>query len=272
VASDGRRFSEYEFVVVASGARTELRESVGIPHTVSEYEWGALWFVADSCEIESVDCLRQYLDGAHTMLGFLPTGTGPNGGDPLTSVFWSIRVDLVEAFRSRGLDHWKARVLELAPDSQPILAQIKSIEQLLFAPYFDVVLPRPFKGRVIFLGDAAHATSPQLGQGCNLALVDAVTLSRAVAESETVEAAFKLYEKNRRPQTRYYQWATRFLTPFFQSNSRVLGWLRDSFMGLACRVPLFARLMTSTMCGLRNGLLSSTKQVGESAEDSRGGL
>ena len=85
-------------------------------------------------------------------------------------------------------------------------------------------------------------------------------------------AAFKLYEKNRRPQTRYYQWATRFLTPFFQSNSRVLGWLRDSFMGLACRIPLFARLMTSTMCGLRNGLLSSTKQVGESSEDSRGSL
>jgi 2-polyprenyl-6-methoxyphenol hydroxylase-like FAD-dependent oxidoreductase len=260
IGSDGSRFSGFDFVVVASGARTELREAVGIPHTVSEYDWGALWFVAESRDIQSGDCLRQHLDGAHTMLGFLPTGLGPLGGAPLTSVFWSIRVDMVAAFRSRGLDCWKERVLELAPKSGPLLEQITNIDQLLFAQYFDVVLKRPHEGRVIFLGDAAHATSPQLGQGCNLALVDAETLARAVTESETVDAAFALYERMRSPQTRYYQWATRFLTPFFQSNSRVLAWLRDSFMGLSCRIPLFGRLMISTMCGLRNGIFSSTEE------------
>jgi 2-polyprenyl-6-methoxyphenol hydroxylase-like FAD-dependent oxidoreductase len=262
VASDGRCFCGYDFVVVASGARTALRKAVEIPHTVKEYAWGALWFVAENGEFESGDCLRQYLVGTHTMLGFLPTGQGPLGGASLTSVFWSIRADLVDDFRHHGLDHWKAGVLELAPKSKPILDQIQSIDQLLFAPYFDVVLKRPFKGSVIFLGDAAHATSPQLGQGCNLALVDAATLGAAVAGSETVAGAFEMYEQQRRSQIRYYQWATRFLTPFFQSNSRMLGWTRDTFMGLACSIPPISKLMISTMCGLQNGLLSSCKDKG----------
>ncbi len=259
VASDGRRFGGYDFVVVASGARTELRKALRIPHVAKEYPWGALWFVAESRQFGHVDCLRQYLNGTQKMLGFLPTGKGPLGGPALTSLFWSIRADRLDAFRRQGLDAWKTEVLELAPKSTPILDQIKTTDQLLFAPYFDVVLKRPFQGRVVFLGDAAHATSPQLGQGCNLALVDAATLGRVVADSRTIEEAFELYEKQRRAQLRYYQWATRFLTPFFQSDSYLLGWGRDALMGVSCRVPVLSKLMTSTMCGLREGLLRSYK-------------
>ena len=261
VATDGREYRGYDLVVIASGARTNLREMTGIRHTVKEYPWGALWFVAESRLDDAPDVLRQHLNGTHTMLGFLPTGKGPHGTAALTSLFWSIQADQVDRFRSDGLNQWKAKVLELAPTAKPILDQIHSMDQLLFAPYFDVAMPCPYQGSVIFLGDAAHATSPQLGQGCNLALVDALTFANAMTQANTIPAAFKLYEKKRRGQIRYYQWATRFLTPFFQSNSRTLGWLRDLSMGLSCRIPPISNLMISTMCGFQKGFFRSDRHA-----------
>jgi hypothetical protein len=37
---------------------------------------------------------------------------------------------------------------------------------------------------------------------------------------------------------RFYRQASHLLTPLFQSNFAPLGWARDAFMGLACRLPV----------------------------------
>ena len=59
-----------------------------------------------------------------------------------------------------------------------LLAQITDIGQLTWARYHDVVMPRYHTQRSVVIGDAAHATSPQLGQGTNMALLDALALAR----------------------------------------------------------------------------------------------
>ena len=260
ISSDRRKFTGFQLAVIAAGARTNLRKAVGIPHTAKEYPWGALWFVAENNNEITPKVLRQYLEGTHTMLGFLPTGREHHEKTRLTSLFWSIKADQVDSFRAQGLSHWKNNVLKLAPHAEPILDQVRSIDQLLFAPYFDVVMRRPFQGNVIFLGDAAHATSPQLGQGCNLALIDAMTFANAMTQSNEIQSALKLYADRRRGQLQYYQWATRFLTPFFQSDSRTLGWIRDLTMGLSCKAPVISKLMISTMCGFQEGLIKVRRQ------------
>jgi len=75
------------------------------------------------------------------------------------SLFWSVPV---EEFARRDFDltHWKTRVLELEPRAEELLGQIEDTSQLLPASYFDVVLPRFDAPRLVFIGDAAHATSP----------------------------------------------------------------------------------------------------------------
>jgi hypothetical protein len=48
---------------------------------------------------------------------------------------------------------------------------------------------------------------------------------------------------------------TRWLTPFFQSDSRLLGWLRDWTFPIANRLPPMRRFMVSTMAGVRTGIV-----------------
>ena len=52
-------------------------------------------------------------------------------------------------------------------------------------------------GRVTLLGDAAHALTPNLGQGACQAIEDAVTLARLLKHSASIEAALQTYQERR---------------------------------------------------------------------------
>jgi len=57
------------------------------------------------------------------------------------------------------------------------------------------------QGRVTLLGDAIHATTPNLGQGACQAIESAVVLARCLSEQTNVAAAFRAYETERQPRT-----------------------------------------------------------------------
>ena len=64
-----------------------------------------------------------------------------------------------------------------------------------FAP-----ITRWSRGRVVLVGDAAHAMTPNLGQGGAQAIEDAYVLAEALAQEKSVEAAFAAYARVRRPK------------------------------------------------------------------------
>jgi 2-polyprenyl-6-methoxyphenol hydroxylase-like FAD-dependent oxidoreductase len=66
--------------------------------------------------------------------------------------------------------------------------------------YYLDPLPAWSKGRVVLVGDAAHATTPGIGQGAAQAIEDAVVLARCLAERDDVPQAFADYEARRRPR------------------------------------------------------------------------
>jgi 2-polyprenyl-6-methoxyphenol hydroxylase-like FAD-dependent oxidoreductase len=62
-------------------------------------------------------------------------------------------------------------------------------------------LPRYFGGTTVVLGDAAHAMTPDLGQGACQALIDAVVLTECLTGSSTVEDGLAAYDRRRRRPT-----------------------------------------------------------------------
>jgi 2-polyprenyl-6-methoxyphenol hydroxylase-like FAD-dependent oxidoreductase len=55
-------------------------------------------------------------------------------------------------------------------------------------------------GRIVLLGDAAHATTPGVGQGAAQAIEDAVALSEVLAQHGDVATSLARYEALRRPR------------------------------------------------------------------------
>jgi 2-polyprenyl-6-methoxyphenol hydroxylase-like FAD-dependent oxidoreductase len=246
----------FDLVVAADGARSLLRGALAGPlvRRAKRYPWGALWAIADDPGDAFAGVLAQVYRGTREMVGFLPSGR-PDGVARV-SMFWSIHEHDVAAWRRDGLGAWKDRVLALAPRAEPLLAQIAEPEQLLYAAYHDVVLRSPSAGRVVFLGDAGHAMSPQLGQGANLALVDADVLCRCLAaHPDDLGAALAAFARARVDQLRYYAWASRLLTPMFQSRLGFLGPPRDALLHPIARIPYVRRQFLSSLAGTKTGLI-----------------
>jgi FAD-dependent urate hydroxylase len=65
----------------------------------------------------------------------------------------------------------------------------------------EVVLNSWSRGAVLLIGDAAHATSPNMAQCAAMALEDAIVLSESLTAADSIPDAFAAYERRRRPRT-----------------------------------------------------------------------
>src|SRR3546814_4135726 len=83
------------------------------------------------------------------------------------------------------------------------------------------------RGRVVLIGDAAQAMSPQLGQGVNMALLDAKAFTAALRDTASMETALDTYQRERRAHVWIYQLWSRWLTPVFLSDRDAVAKMRD---------------------------------------------
>lgn len=248
VDKEGARQGPFDLIVVADGAHSALRRQLMPQAHAPLYPWGCLWTtVRDGTGIGDAGLLRQRVRGTTTMLGLLPVGEGQ------LTMYWSVPVEALAPDRPLDLDSLRRTAREIWPEAAGIVADAVDANDFARATYRHVALPRWNAGSVLFLGDAAHGTSPQLGQGANLALVDAWTLADTLAAGGTLDD----FARRRGATVRFYRQASHLLTPFFQSRLVPLGWMRDAGMGLACRLPLTRPLATTTLAGLRRGWLSA---------------
>ena len=242
----GPSLGPFDLVVVADGARSEVRRGLHLATTDVRYPYGALWAVVPDPEGLAGDVLYQRYRDTRITLGVLPTGIGQ------ASIFWSIRSRDIDA--AIGADHGPIveRMLELAGPAAPLVERVAAVG-LLGATYRDVVVPHPvvLAGRhgLVLVGDAAHAMSPQLGMGASLALADAWSLATAIAEQQDLGLALERYVRDRRAHIRWYTWLSRFMTPVFQSDLVPVGWARDLAFGPAARVPWVRRQFANILLG-----------------------
>ncbi len=245
--ADGRREGRFDLVVDALGSASPLAPGGG-----RALAYGALWASLDWPPDAGFDAtaLEQRYIRASTMAGVLPIGHAPGFAAPQTAFFWSLRADRLEAWRNAGLAAWKTDVLRVWPATAPLLDQITSAEQLTFAQYSHRTLKAPAEPGLIHIGDAWHSTSPQLGQGANMALLDAYALAMTLREPREPSDAARHAIARRIWHVRLYQAMSALFTPVYQSDSILLPLLRDRIVGPFAKIWPANAILAAMVSGL----------------------
>lgn len=248
VAEAGCEEGPFDWVIAADGSRSALRDGSGLVRWRHEYPYGALWAMGPCTAVRGK--LHQVVRGTQSLAGLLPMGNNR------CSLFWGLHRDDKELLWSTGFPAWKNQVVQLCPQAEELLGHLSSFDAIRFTSYQHVVMRRWYDRHTIFIGDAAHAMSPHLGQGVNLALLDAWFFVQALENSGDFHEACRQYSRRRARHLRYYAAVTFLLSPFFQSSGLLKGWGRDVALPLMVRVPWMRREMLHTLSGLKGGFLT----------------
>lgn len=152
--------------------------------------------------------IRGAVDGAHRHLGGL-AGVyylGPGVESMIiraseTGIYWFL--SLARELIPDGLRDPAAILNHMLPRMDATFRAVTSATQEMRCDELFDRDPIPWWGQgvVTLLGDAAHPVLPHTGQGAAQAIVDAVTLGKAVAADSNLERALRAYEAERRPKT-----------------------------------------------------------------------
>ena len=241
---DGQKFGPFDLIIDSAGAKSPLSPIISHP-----LPYGAIWGTVDWPDTElPQDMLRQRYRRADRMVGVLPIGTLPGENTQKAAIFWSMSEDAHAAWLQGGLDAWKTEATDLWPAIAPFADQITNPDQMTMARYTHGTLRKPYGNGIVHIGDAAHRASPQLGQGANMALLDALALAKAVSVAGVADAP-ALYAKARRIHVWAFQAMSAAFTPQYQSDSTFLPKLRDYVMFPVSQIPPAPRVLTQIVRG-----------------------
>jgi 2-polyprenyl-6-methoxyphenol hydroxylase-like FAD-dependent oxidoreductase len=238
----------FDVLIAADGARSLLRRAPELGATVHEFPLGTAWFSGRGDSVRNK--LHQVTRGGRQLIGLLPLGQGR------CSLFCALPRGGKEELARRGLDHVKNEITTLCPQAQSLVSQIDTLSDLTCTRYALVSLKKWSTGRLICIGDAAHSTTPHLGQGVNLALLDALAVADELNSATDAIEALTCAAQFRRRQVTWCWRLSNLLGPVFQNESRLLATARDMVLPWLPRLPWIGWSMVGTMAGLHTGLFS----------------
>lgn len=210
-----------DYLIVADGIHSSVRRQL-LPDALPRYAGYTCW--------------RAVIDAGDLNLSAASETWGTDGRFgivPLTDnrIYWfacinapandaAMRRYTVEDLQ-RHFGHYHAPIAQ-------ILTQTRD-EDLIWNDIIDLKPLKKFAfGNIVLIGDAAHATTPNMGQGACQAIEDAVVLADEMAKNSHPALAFRAFEQRRLKRTHYIVNNSRALGRVAQLNNPVLAAARNA--------------------------------------------
>jgi 2-polyprenyl-6-methoxyphenol hydroxylase-like FAD-dependent oxidoreductase len=206
VVQDDRRVSvgfsdgsteDYDLVVGADGIRSTVRAltlTAAAPSDLGAMNWRSIAPIRPA----GLTGLQMHM-GDGCMFGLVPMGAGSTYG-----FAYVIQPRFHDPLEGR-LDRLRNRFATFGGRVQEYLASLKRDDQVICSAMEWMEFEKWHTRRVVLVGDAAHASSPMMGQGGCMAMEDACVLAEELRAAATVESALANYVSRRKARVEWVQ-------------------------------------------------------------------
>ncbi|GAA3998647.1 NAD(P)/FAD-dependent oxidoreductase [Streptomyces plumbiresistens] len=193
-----------DLLIGADGLNSTVRRTIA-PATQPCYagEYVFYGYTTNTSRIEEADAERiTMVRGSAAAFGY---AVSPGG-----QTYWFARV-AGERLAADEIAHgtpgrWRDLLMPLLRDDATAAAGIVAAtpDDILVTNATEIPTGAPWRsGRMLLVGDAAHAASPATGQGASMAMEDAVILAKALRDAPDTDTALSVYETLRRPRVEH---------------------------------------------------------------------
>jgi 2-polyprenyl-6-methoxyphenol hydroxylase-like FAD-dependent oxidoreductase len=194
--SDGSA-ADYDLVVGADGIKSTVRALTLTAATPSDL--GAMnWRSVAPMRPADLIGLQMHL-GDRCTFGLVPMGAGRTYG-----FAYVIQPRFHDPLEGR-LERLRNRFATFSGRVQDYLASLECDDEVICSVMEWMEFDKWHTGRVVLVGDAAHASSPMMGQGGCMAMEDACVLAEELRVVATVESALGSYVNRRKARVNWVQ-------------------------------------------------------------------
>jgi 2-polyprenyl-6-methoxyphenol hydroxylase-like FAD-dependent oxidoreductase len=215
------REETFDLVIGADGLRSKVRELVFTEAADKDrivYSGYTCWRLIVKSPLEVAGMCEMW--GRGQRFGIAAIGGG------LLYCFAVANAPRGEADPSEGrLERFRSRFAGFGGQVPEIIAALSHSEQLIHNDLEELAEGDWVKGRVALLGDAAHAMTPNMGQGAAMALEDSLVLVEALRQAGSLAGRLSGWVARRKPRVRWVQ-----------NQSRWIGKVGQLEGALVCRV------------------------------------
>lgn len=212
---------EYDVMIGCDGIRSRTRSQV-FGHIPLNYSGMSGWgFWVDPETTDSEEIIEYW--GKGRFMGIWPT-------KGKLSVFTSVKLPRNipdrPSERISRIHKYFGNFGGIVPD---ILSQLKDPSQIYQDDYNDLKMDTWHKGRVVLVGDSAHAILPNAGAGVSMAMESSAVLAEELCrtDSKYIHHAFNQYQERRKSRVDKVQNQSRMMGKIVYANSRIFSSIRD---------------------------------------------
>jgi 2-polyprenyl-6-methoxyphenol hydroxylase-like FAD-dependent oxidoreductase len=210
----------FDYLIGADGVNSVIRQTL-IPNSGPRYAGYWCW--------RSVVKLKRQLNEGTEVWG----KNGRFGISPLNDnrIYWyaCVNSNLKDGIPEFELKDLKNRYRDYFPFIQELL-ELSNDEELISTPIVDIRPTSKFHfGRILLIGDAAHATTPNMGQGACMGIEDVAVLQEELTQNDW-DLACENFEKRRMKRTKYIIEKSELAGRIAQSDNPIVNSIRNNLI------------------------------------------